>query len=62
MRKVVFIQVPDDVDGDEVDAFLEALMPLGEQLGFSFVIVPIGWKAMEPEEIREMLKYLVGVV
>ncbi len=63
-KKFIFIQTPDDMDADEADEMLMYLYKVSQQMGsrYSFVLCSANYKAMEADEIREMIDYLMAKV
>jgi hypothetical protein len=59
-KKFIFIQTPDDMDREEAEELLFDLKVVGQLLEprYTFVLCPIGYKAMEEDEIRRLLAYL----
>lgn len=58
-KKVIFIQVPDDITVNQDRELREALQKV--ELPYSFIVVPYFYKAMSADEIRGLLDGSRGI-
>ena len=61
-NEIIFIQTPDDMELGEQDEILRYLNIVGKQMDphpYQFVLAPIGYKAMDGDEINELLNHLL---
>lgn len=61
-RKFIFIQTPDDMDGEEQDEIVRHLNGIGKQMeptSYIFVMCNPGYKAMDADEINKVLNHLL---